>query len=117
MTDIKAMTPELFEKARGGSWYTILGLSDVQEFIDGYQGIFDEREIGTPVQWYETTGSALNHYLKPAEDRDWFEDDLAVLMFPLDGLNVGKLAMVKLMMQDRWFDDIVANTHSRTAVQ
>lgn len=40
---------------------------------------------------------------------DPFRDDLTVLTFPLDGLHVGKLAMFKLTMEDRWFDDVTDN--------
>lgn len=39
-----------------------------------------------------------------------FKNDLKFLAFPLDGLNVGKLAMFKLKMGDRWSDDIIANS-------
>lgn len=36
-----------------------------------------------------------------------------MLMFPLDGLNVGKLAMFKIRFGVRWFDDIVDNMERR----
>ena len=35
------------------------------------------------------------------------------MAFPLDGLDVNKLAMFKLQMRDRWFDDIVDNNARR----
>ena len=34
---------------------------------------------------------------------------LTFLLFPLTDLNTGKLAMFKMRMQDRWFDDIINN--------
>ena len=38
-----------------------------------------------------------------------YPDDLTFLCFPLDNLNVGKLAMFTMRMGDSWFDDIVDN--------
>ena len=35
------------------------------------------------------------------------------LAFPLDGLNVNKLAILKLQLGDRWFDDIVDNLKNK----
>ena len=40
---------------------------------------------------------------------DPFPADLTVLTFPLEGLHLGKLALFRLRMEDRWFDDIIDN--------
>lgn len=108
-------THDELTRAYEGSWYTILGVAGVQEFIEGYQEIFDTHETGTPEAWYETTGAAINRFIgtSNAHPSELFQDDLHVLMFPLTGLNVGSLAAIKLGMQDRWFDDIVDNTRRR----
>lgn len=96
--------------AMSGSWYTILGVVNPQEYIDGYEGLLAEEGIGKPEAWYKTTGKDVNLFAGTAVAYDdQFPDDLTILMFPLDGLNVGKLAMFKLRMQDRWFDDIIDN--------
>ncbi len=42
-----------------------------------------------------------------------YQDNLTCLMFPLDGLNAGRLAMFRLRMGDKWFDDIVDNNRRR----
>ena len=42
-----------------------------------------------------------------------YPDDLTFLMFPLTGLNMGRLAIFKILMSDRWFDDIVDNNCRR----
>lgn len=98
------------EAAYAGSWYTIIGAGgDPQEWVKGYEGMLKEADIGTPAAWYSALGSAVNEYVGPANPQDAFKDDLTFLLFPLDGLVVGKLAMFKLQMEDRWFDDIIQN--------
>lgn len=42
-----------------------------------------------------------------------YPDGLTFLMFPLTGLNMGRLAIFKILMSDRWFDDIVDNNRRR----
>lgn len=111
---IEEMTQRKFKEAYRGSWYTIFGTGgDLQEWVAGYERELAEQNIGTPKQWYRTTGAQINQFLKPTEDRDWLPADLTVLMFPLDGLS-SKLPIFKIVMQDRWFDDFVDNTRSAT---
>lgn len=101
-------------EAEQGSYYTILGAGgDLNEWVEGYEKLLKEQEIGQPVAWYSTTGEAVNEYANPARWQDAFQSDLTILLFPLDGLNVGRLAMFKLQMQDRWFDDVVQNMRAR----
>lgn len=98
------------EAAKAGSFYTILGAGgELQDWIDGYEDHMAEQGIGKPTEWFLTSGGSINDFARPARREDNFPRDLAVLMFPLDGLNTGKLAMFKLVMEDRWFDDIVDN--------
>ena len=96
--------------ADAGSWYTIVGAGgDLQEWVDGVEKLLAEKGIGKPTAWYQTSGKDVNEYARPTRNQDAFQEDLTFLMFPLDGLKVGKLAVFKLAMQDRWFDDITAN--------
>ena len=99
--------------AYDGSYYTILGAGgELAEWTEGYEKSMVKNGIaedGKPIEWFKTTGASINAYAKPKRARDYFPDDLVVLMFKLDGLNVGKLAMFKMQMQDRWFDDVVDN--------
>ena len=54
----------------------------------------------------------MNRYYK-LTGTNAYPRDIHFLAFPMDGLNVGKLSMFKLRMDDRWFDDIVANNAVR----
>lgn len=97
-------------KAYDGSYYTIEGAGgDLNEWVEGYEGLLAEEGIGKPVEWFTTTGAAVNLYAHPSNPNDLYKFDLTFLMFPLDGLDIGKLAIFKIKMQDRWFDDIVQN--------
>lgn len=94
-----------------GSFYTILGVGgDLNDWTTGITECLVERGIGTPKEFYTTTGKAINEYAATkGEVTGPFADDLTVLMFPLDGLNGPKLAVFKMHAGDRWFDDIVTN--------
>jgi hypothetical protein len=99
-------------KAYEGSWYTILGAGgDLMEWVEGYEEELAGRGIGKPVGWYRTTGAEINEYAGKAliSHRAAFPDDLTVLMFPVDGLNVGRLAIFRIDWGDRWFHDVIDN--------
>lgn len=97
------------DQADAGSFYTISGTGgDIQEWIDGYTGWLADENIGTPTEWFITCGESINAYAGP-DNTNPFPPDLPVLMFPLDGLDIGRLAIFKLTHGDRWFDDIIAN--------
>ena len=107
ITDLKA--------AYDGSYYTILGAGgDLNDWVEGYEKFLSEEGIGTPTAWFTTTGGRVNKFARlrvggeliPCDE---FADDLVVLLFPLDGLNIGKLAIFKINMNDRWFDDVIQN--------
>lgn len=115
MTTIETLDARDLARADDGSFYTIAGVGgDPQEWVDGYIGLMAERGIAAPAAWFTTTGAAVNRYAERKKggfvvERDLFADDLTFLLFPLDGLDPSKLPLFKLQMQDRWFDDIVAN--------
>jgi len=105
---ITKLEAEDLNRAEEGSFYTISGAGgDLNDWVEGIQGLLDEREIGTVREWATCFGGDVNRYA--GETKDPFPADLVVLMFSLDGLDIGKLAMLKLQLQDRWFDDIVQN--------
>ena len=102
-----------YEKMEAGSWYTITGTGgDIQEWKDGYQKLLTENGIGQISEWADFTGQQMNEQYGLTGDNA-YPDDLHFLAFSLDGLDVGKLAIFKLQMDDRWFDDIVANNAER----
>ena len=77
-----------------------------------YEQEQDKAGIGTPKRFIAFKGADMNvHYGLTGDNA--YQDDLPCLMFPLDGLDVGKLAVIKLKMHDRWFDDIVDSNRRR----
>lgn len=103
------MKNKILEEAYNGSYYTIIGCGgDLQEWKDGYQDLLNKAGIGTITKWVEFTGKDMNEEFQ-LEGEDRYKNDLYFLAFNLDGLDIYKLAMFKIKMQDRWFDDIVDN--------
>lgn len=107
------------ERAYFGSYYTIIGVGDETEFIQGYEELLAENGIAKPSQWIRTSGSEVNDYMESdgteLGERDRFRDDCTFLLFPLDGIEIGGLSLFKLRMDDRWFDDIVENTRRNSS--
>lgn len=100
----------ILEKAYNGSYYTIIGAGgDLNEWKDGYQELLDKEDIGKISEWVLFKGKDVNDYYK-LEGDNRFRDSLNFLAFPLDGLNISKLAIFKIKMRDRWFDDIIDNS-------
>ena len=99
------------QDAYQGSHYTICGAGgDLNEWVNGYNKLLAEEGIGTPTTWAQTTGENINNYAATqGEVTDPFPADLTVLTFPLEGLHLGRLALFRLRMEDRWFDDIIDN--------
>lgn len=98
-----------FEEMYNGSWYTITGAGgNLNEWKHGYNELLAREEIGKPVEWISFKGKDMNEYYG-LTGSNAYQDDLTFLAFPLIGLNVNRLALFKLAMQDRWFDDIVDN--------
>ena len=112
MPDLITFGPSIRD-AYNGSFYTILGAGgDLHEWVDGYTETLSIAGIGKPKVFIQTTGAEVNAFANTfaeVADDNKFRDDLSILMFPLDGLNVGELAMFKIQNGDRWFDDIVNN--------
>lgn len=100
-----SMLKELYE----GSAYTIIGVGgELNTWVDGYQELLDEKGIGKVEDWYVFTGKDLNtEYGLTGEDA--FDEDIRFLAFPLTGLDVEKLAIFRIRMGDKWFDDFVDN--------
>lgn len=96
------------KEAEDGSYYTILGAGgDLNDWVNGYDEILIAENIGQPSKWYQTTGAVVNDYAHGLGGE--FPPDLTILLFPLDGLDLGKLAMFRLSHDDKWFDDVIAN--------
>lgn len=103
----------VFKAAYAGSYYTILGCGgDLDEWTAGYRELLEERGIGTPKEFISFKGADMNEVYGLTGDNA-YDDELTCLMFPLDNLHTGKLAMFRLRAGDKWFDDIVDNNQRR----
>lgn len=110
-------TSDLFKMAYEGSFYTIIGCGgDLADWKNGYDNLLAEKKIGKPSAWYQFTGADMNAEYG-LTGNNAYPDDLRFLCFPLDGLDVGRLAIFKLIAGDRWFDDIVDNNLRREEEQ
>lgn len=104
------------QKAYDGSYYTIAGCGgDLNEWVEGYEEWLAEAEIGKPVKWLMSTGAEVNDFRRVMTSTamlyppDEFQATVVMLMFPHDGLDVGRLAAFRLQHGDRWFDDLIDN--------
>lgn len=105
-----------FNEMYDGSFYTITGCGgDLKEWVDGYTNLLENGNIADLEEddWSTFTGKDMNDYYH-LTGRNRYPDDLVFLAFSLKNVhNVGALAMFKLEMGDRWFDDIVDNNAAR----
>ena len=100
-------------KAYKGCYYTIIGAGgDLQEWLDGYEKWLTEQEIGLPANWYYATGDDVNK-IYHFTGKNKFKKDLILLFFPLNGLDVSRLATFKIRAQDHWFNDIIDDKRFR----
>lgn len=110
MAELKTIsTAEEFEMLYKGSAYTVTGAGGpLEDWMIQITKALEEGEIGTPKEFYTFKGKQMNENYSLSGNTA-YKDDITFLSFPLDNLDVGKLAMFKIRMQDRWFDDIVDN--------
>ena len=71
----------------------------------------EKNGIGKPKTFYIFSGKLTNEFA--GQNGDPFKEDIIMLAFSHEGLNVGKLAVFKVGMGDRWFDDIIDNMRRR----
>lgn len=107
---------EKLQKAYRGSYYTIEGAGgDPKNWKDIYAKMLRENGIGEIKEWIAFTGADMNReYALTGSNA--YPADYRFLAFPLDGLDIEKLAMLKLQRGDRWFDDIVDNNARRESM-
>jgi len=104
---------EILREAYSGSYYTIIGAGgDLNEWKKGYHDIISGQGIGTISKWITFKGQDMNGEFELTGDNR-YPDDLTFLAFPLDGLKISKLAILKIQLGDSWFDDIVDNNLTR----
>lgn len=97
------------KRAYAGSYYFIAGTGGpLEDWVTEYEKRLEEDGCGKPVAWFQTTGGSINDFCGSANNNP-YPVDLTCLLFPLDGMNVGKLAMFKIAYENRWFDDVIDN--------
>lgn len=112
---MKALTAADLAQAQAGSYYAIAGAGGpLGDYIAAVETFLETEGVGTPQEWFTTQGYEVNEYARITKRReilpnDKFPPGLTFLLFPLDGLDIGRLAVIKLQMGDRWFDDMVEN--------
>ena len=106
-----------FIKFYEGSYYTITGCGgNIDDWIVGYCNLLGREGIGSDICFIHFTGKDYNEAFH-LTGNNRYPDDLNFLCFPLEGIrDIGKLAMFKITMGDRWFDDIVDNDLRREGV-
>lgn len=113
--EVTELDTDHLEQAQQGSYYTIIGAGgELTDWVNGYTEMLEADGIGTPQAWFKTSGACVNGLGTRSKgyrihEADRFPSDLTFLMFKLDGLNMGKLALFKLVDEARWFDDIILN--------
>lgn len=107
---------DLFEKLYNGSAFTFegLGFDSFDELKDQINEILEQENIGRvkSENFFTYKGKDMNdYYLLTGSNR--YPDDLTFVSFLNDGLDIGRLAMFKIRIGARWYDDIVSNNLAR----
>lgn len=101
------------DKAYNGSYYTVytdIANDDVEYWKTQYEDLMRSLEIGKPKEWHVVSTDDINDFAEARFNKfNPLPEGGKMLCFPLDGLNVPVLAIFKISMEDRWFDDIVDN--------
>lgn len=96
-------------------YYVILGAGgDIRDWTNGYQEMFDKEGIGRIKEWGTFSGREFN---KAFGITDGLGDSLTLLVISLEGLDVGRLALFRLRMQDRWSTDLIECLGGSTEVE
>lgn len=104
-----ANAKEIFEVAYDHSYYTIIGCGgDLTEWIEGYKDLLKKDGIGTPERFITFKGRDMNAYYG-LSGSNAYNEDLTFIAFSIKGLDTSKLAIFRLYMVDKWFDDVVDN--------
>lgn len=111
--ELKEADETKLRELENASAFTIEGAGgNLHEWCVGLNEMLEQRGIGQVKEFYTFSGQLMNEtYGLTGSNR--YSDDLTFLSFPLDNLDIGKLAMFKLEFRARWLDDIVDNNAAR----
>lgn len=117
MTKIMTLS-EKFSRAYNGSYYTAIGCGgNIDEWIEGYDryirmSVDDDFDIHKE-DVIMFSGADMNSFFG-LTGTNAYDPELKFLAFSYRTCSqIGKLAIFKLSMRDRWFDDIVDNNARR----
>lgn len=111
--ELKEADETKLRELENASAFTIEGAGgDLNEWCAGLNEMLEQRGMGQVKEFYTFSGQLMNEtYGLTGSNR--YSDDLTFLSFPLDNLDIGKLAMFKMKFGARWLDDIVDNNAAR----
>lgn len=114
MRNLRTATQEDLHMLYEGSAFTILWLLDNSKEYDSLENyLFEECWLHAPDEFvvYKASGESINHEFK-LKGKNKFPNDLNVVLLPLSNFNdeIGKLAIVKLQVWARRFDDVINNS-------
>ena len=90
------------------SAFTIEGLTTDEGSMNQLMEMLDKYDIKENPEIYVVKGSLMNRYYNLIKDP--YKDDLNIVSIPaVQFRNVSKLAIFKMKIGARWFDDIVDN--------
>ncbi|MBO7735988.1 MAG: hypothetical protein J6S67_25690 [Methanobrevibacter sp.] len=98
---MKENISKMLDAAYLGSYYTITGCGgDLNDWINGYEKLLREQNIGKPKEWLHFTGKDMNEkYGLTGKNR--YANDLNFLAFPIEELNDG-IIKFKMQMVKKW---------------
>lgn len=97
---------ELYEN----SYSTILGAGgDLQEWVGGISKWMESKGLGEMTNVVTFKGKDVNDIYN-LEGRNRFPDDLIILAWANDKIDMPRYCIPRLQMGIRWFDDIIDNS-------
>lgn len=110
MANYKKIGISDLDKLYKGSYSTILGAGGpIEEWIDGISDWMKENDLGEMSDIYVFKGSDVNKKYG-LSGKNQFKNDLVILAWSNNKINMSKYAVKRLSMGIRWFDDIIDNS-------
>lgn len=113
--NIGVKTERVFNELYNDNAFTFVGLSLTDDLLEMLNNVFEENDLlAKPIEnLYVLKGEYINNLLNLTGDNR-YPDDLTIISIKLDNFkNIGKLAIFKLKIGARWFNDIVDNNLRR----
>lgn len=113
MTIKTISTEKEIKELYDNSYSTILGAGgDLQEWVDGITNWMKENNFGEMSNIVTFKGKDVND-LYNLEGDNRFKDDLTILAWSNDKIDMGRYCIPRMQMGIRWFDDIIDNSLAR----